>query len=111
MERATASMFEAKTRSSSTAIKWAAPLLRASIPISPLPANTSKKSALSIRVLRILKSAWRILEDVGRTFLPAGLGTMRPLASPPVIFMTVTNFADDIVSLYQVRVVQLGQNC
>ncbi len=75
----------ATARFSSTEMREPAPLLNASIPISPVPAHMSRNLAPFIRQARILKSACLTLAPVGRISSPTGLSTLLPLAVPPVM--------------------------
>ncbi len=74
-----------RARFSSIEIKDPAPLLNASIPTRPVPAQISRKRAPCIRKARILKSACLTFAPVGRTSPPIGLSTLLPLAVPPVM--------------------------
>ncbi len=75
----------ASARFSSIETKDPAPLLKASIPTRPVPAQISRTRAPCIRKARILKSAWRTFAPVGRTSPPIGLSTLLPFAVPPVM--------------------------
>src|SRR6266581_6776772 len=63
-------------------VALAAPLLNASMPTLPVPANRSRKRASSTRVERISKRAVFTRSIIGR--VPGVLGplSLRPLASP-----------------------------
>lgn len=75
----------ATARFSSIEISEPAPLLNASIPTSPVPAQISRNLAPLTRWAMILKSACLTFAPVGRISSPTGLSMLLPLAVPPVM--------------------------
>src|SRR4029453_5894315 len=66
----------------STNVTCAAPRLRASMPMAPVPAYPSRNHAPSIRGASTLKSVSRSLSDVGPSPSHAGVCSVRPLCAP-----------------------------
>lgn len=71
----------------STKVTWCAPLLSASIPIEPEPANRSRKREPSICPWQISKTALRRIASVGRVESPLGVFKRRPRNVPPMILI------------------------
>src|SRR5665213_2811618 len=84
----------------STSRQKRAPRDSASMPSAPVPANRSATAAFSTvnpmlksRWSRILKIAWRVRSEVGRTSWFSGATNRRPPNFPPVTLMPTLPFA------------------